>query len=231
MSLKKNKDGSNMYPWITHMHSHLGGECGHKCIYCYVNNKKNGRDPKYCGEIRLIEEELSVNYGEGKTIFIEYMNDLFAEEVPDSFIRRIIAHCLMFPKNTYMFQTKNVERYMDWFMFFPDNSILGTTVETNRVIDGISKAPAPLDRMYWMQKIPEAFKRFITLEPILDFDVDILGASISSVKPDFINLGADSKNNNLPEPTVEKVMKLVDFLHENGIELREKHNLSRLMEK
>jgi hypothetical protein len=44
----------------------------------------------------------------------------------------------------------------------------------------------------------------------------------------FRSIGADSKNHNLPEPTVEKIMALVDKLKEYGIELREKHNLGRL---
>ena len=34
MSLRKNKKGSNMYEWVSHMHSFLGGECQHKCRYC-----------------------------------------------------------------------------------------------------------------------------------------------------------------------------------------------------
>lgn len=231
MSLKKVKSGSNMYEWISHLHSHLGGECSHKCRYCYVDNPKFGRHPKFSGQIRLFEEEFGVNYGEGKTIFIEYQNDLFAEDVPNEYIRRIIAHCVSYPKNTYMFQTKNPDRMLEWLLFLPVNSILGTTIETNRVIEGMSEAPLPSSRYIAMLKIPSNFKRFLTLEPILDFDVEVLCKWIVGIKPDFINLGADSKNHNLPEPTVEKIMKLVDMLHESGIELREKHNLQRLMPK
>ena len=70
---------------------------------------------------------------------------------------------------------------------------------------------------------------FVTIEPVLDFDVNVLANWIAMIKPEFLNLGADSKNRNLPEPTVEKVMALVAKLHEYGIELREKHNLNRLL--
>ena len=38
----------------------------------------------------------------------------------------------------------------------------------------------------------------------------------------------DSKNHNLPEPTLEKIISFTEKLKEYGIELREKHNLSRL---
>jgi hypothetical protein len=68
----------------------------------------------------------------------------------------------------------------------------------------------------------------ITIEPVMDFDVDILAMWIHEIHPFFVNLGADSKNRGLPEPTREKVMALVAALDEYGIELREKHNLERL---
>jgi len=64
---------------------------------------------------------------------------------------------------------------------------------------------------------------------VLDFDVDELASMIATVNPEFLNLGADSKGHGLPEPTVDKIHQLVDKLHEYGIELREKHNLQRLM--
>ena len=230
MPLKQSK--GNMYDWVSHTHAHLGGECSHKCKYCYVDNPLHGRPANFTGPIRLIESEFNVNYGEDKTIFIEHMNDLFADDVPNDFIRRIISHCNLFPKNTYVFQTKNPHRYADWFDFFPFPSFLGTTIETNREIAGISNAPLPIDRykgmLYGHAKL---FPRFVTIEPVLDFDVDILAGWIRDIKPTFINLGADSKNHNLPEPTVEKIMQLVSKLKEYDIDLKEKHNLQRLVQK
>jgi hypothetical protein len=71
-------------------------------------------------------------------------------------------------------------------------------------------------------------RKFVTIEPVLDFDVDVLAEWIYRINPEFLNLGADSKNHNLPEPTVEKIHALVDELAKYGIELREKHNLGRL---
>jgi protein gp37 len=150
-----------MYPWVTHTHCHLGGECPQRCSYCYVNSFPFGRPEKYKGQLRLIEKEFDVQYGIGKTIFVENCNDLFATNVPQEFINKII--------------------------------------------------------------------KFVTIEPVLDFDVDVLAGWIAEIRPEFLNLGADSKRNNLPEPTVEKVMELVDKLKEYGIELREKHNLQRLL--
>jgi len=61
----------NMYPWVTHTHSELGGECSNKCSYCYVNNPRWGRAPRYCGEVRLIEAETKTRFGSGRVIFTD----------------------------------------------------------------------------------------------------------------------------------------------------------------
>jgi len=230
MPLVKVKRGSNMYQWLSHCHTHLGGECSHRCKYCYVDNPIGGRSPRYSGPVRLLEEELDVAYNQGKVIFIEHMNDLFAKDVPDEFIKRIIAHTVVFPYNTYVFQTKNPQRMLEWTKFMPKVCILGTTIETNREMD-ISEAPSPFFRYQAMKNVPKEFKRFLTIEPVLDFDVNEFAKWIGEINPDYINLGADSKNHNLPEPTVEKVMELVEVLHGLGVELREKSNLERLKQK
>lgn len=230
MPLKKST--GNMYPWVTHTHSHLGGECPHKCVYCYVDNPRFGRPARYQGELRLIEDEFKVNYGSGKTIFIENCNDMFAREVPEYMIDAILDHCRLWPDNRYVFQSKNPHRmahYSNKPFCFPNNFICGTTIETNRRMDAISKAPKPESRVYGMTMINAPL--FLTIEPVLDFDVDELASMIATVNPDFLNLGADSKGHGLPEPAIDKIHALVNKLREYGIELREKHNLKRLMEK
>lgn len=224
MPLKKST--GNMYPWVDFTHTHLGGECSHKCTYCYVNSFPFGRPEKYRGHLRLIEKEFNVNYGSNVTIFIEHCNDLFAKDVPYEFISKIISHCCGFLTNTYVFQTKNPARFEDFLRDMPGERILGTTIETNRRMNTISNAPDPLERAYAMTKL--SGRKFVTIEPVLDFDVDILAGWIAVIRPEFLNLGADSKNHGLPEPTIEKIMALVGKLQGYGIELREKHNLQRL---
>ena len=227
-----------MYPWVTHTHSHLGGECPHRCVYCYVDSPRWGRSKRYTGCVKLIEKEFLINYDRetlekdgGKypgVIFEEHMNDLFALGVQSVDVVRVIGHTDSWVENEYVFQTKNPARYTSEEWHWPRKIILGTTVETNRNIAGISEAPTPYDRISAMRRLPKSVKKFITIEPVLDFDVDILAGWIASVEPFFVNLGADSKWRGLPEPTVEKIMRLVSKLAEYGIELREKHNLKRL---
>lgn len=237
MPLKKSQ--GQMYPWVDATHTHLGGECPHKCSYCYVDNPRFGRAPRYQGEIRLIEDEFKVKYDEktlmkvcGKypaVIFVENCNDLFAESVPLDFIFKIIRHCRDYPKNIYVFQTKNPIRFLSGFNF-PQNVIFGTTIESNLWYPEIMKdAPHPVDRFNAMLKITGM--KFLTIEPVLDFDVEAFARWIKEINPNFLNLGADSKGRGLPEPTFEKIMALTAKLKEYGIELREKHNLERLKQK
>jgi DNA repair photolyase len=226
------KSQGQMYPWVSHTHSHLGGKCSHQCKYCYVQvSEKRYASGMYAGPSRLREKEFKVNYGEGKTIFIEHMNDMFAMDIPDAWINLILAHVREYPENTYVFQSKNPGRMWNWISKFPKNSILGTTIESNRIYPNLSTAPFPDERVDGMLQLPKEFKRFVTIEPVLDFDVDILAKWIFEIHPDFLNLGADSKGIGLIEPTVEKIMQLVAKLKEYGIELREKHNLQRLLQK
>lgn len=228
MSLTKSR--GNMYPWVTHTHSHLRGECPHKCSYCYAQDmERKYKAGHWAGPLRLDEPSFSVKYGAGKTIFIEHTNDLLAVGVPDEWVNRILNHCCAWPENTYVFQSKNPGRFLDYT--WPVNSILGTTIETNRTIPGISNAPAPATRAMAMMHMFPAVRKFITIEPVLDFDVDVLASWIATIRPEFLNLGADSKGHGLPEPTVEKIMQLVEALKRDGVELREKHNLARLVQR
>jgi DNA repair photolyase len=226
------KSAGNMYSWVTHTHTHLGGKCLHECSYCYVGKSRFGVIPRYEGELRLIEKEFEVNYGSDKTIFMEHMNDAFADGVKSLFIDRILSHCCAFPLNTYVFQSKNPERFLEYIKLFPKKTILGTTIETNREIS-ISKAPSPVERFSAMQRIrklcPMA-KLFITIEPIMALDVNLFVLLLRTIEPDFINIGADSKKCNLPEPSKQDVQNLIKSIQDAGLNIRIKNNLGRFLD-
>jgi len=227
-----NKSNGNMYEgWVTHQHSSLAGECAHKCNYCYIQSMAKhypAVKARYSGPLRLIEKEFDVKYGKGKTIFIEHCNDLFAADVPTEFIERILAHCREWPENTYVFQTKNPERYLEGWCF-PPKRILGTTIETNHMIPQVSKAPPPIGRFWAMEKV--VGRKFITMEPALSCDVDILVGWMVRIMPEFIAIGADSKKRGLNEPSRKDVEELICLLRGAGIEVRLKANLARLIGK
>ena len=191
MGLVKAK--GNMYPWVTHCHTHLRGACPHACPYCYVQaiGQRYGGEA-HTGPIRLNTRELEVPYGSGRTIFVEHASDLFSRGVETSWINSILEHCRTWPGNRYVFQTRNTARCSRWAAALPAKSMLGTTIETNRTAPG--NAPHPKQRA--LALVPELFgliQRFVTIEPILDFDVDGMLKLLDIARPDFVNIGADSK--------------------------------------
>lgn len=219
-----------MYEWVTHTHSHLGGKCPHLCSYCYVQKNRFGVSARYLGDVRLIEDEFKVRYGPGKVIFVEHMNDMFAEGVPDESIRRILDHCEQYQDNEYVFQTKNPRRAARWLCgITPLKFMIGTTLESDLCYPDISKAPLPVDRVAGMIEFKGKAKTFVTVEPILDMNVDVMVKWLVDLKPDFINIGADSKHCNLPEPTPDRVKELVAKLQAAGVVINKKTNLGRML--
>lgn len=224
--MPKKESKGNMYDWVTHTHSHLGGECPHKCKYCYVQRNRFGVSPRYQGKPRLIEKEFNVSYNKGEKIFIEHMNDMFTEDMPTEYILKILKHCRKYNEAEYVFQTKSPQRASDYTLKFPEKYIMGTTIESNRHYPEISNAPEAELRIYYIKLFEN---KFITIEPIMDFDVDKFVEMIVSAKPDFINIGADSKGCNLPEPTPEKVQTFIKELQKNNVNIRKKNNLGRFL--
>ena len=216
---KLNKSKGNMYSWVTHTWSPVIG-CMHQCDYCYV---KTYRD---LPTIPFINGPFP-SLGTGNTIFVGHMCDMFATNVEKTVIDSILKHCNNFT-NTYVFQTKNPKRFLDFE--FPTNSILGTTIETNRddLVATFSKAPAPSERGKYIGKLYNHVETFVTIEPILDFDVDEFIQLMLIANPTFINIGADSKRHGLPEPSGEKIISFINSISPY-IEIREKVNLTRLV--
>jgi DNA repair photolyase len=227
----------NMYPWTSGKSGKtinpLGGECPHKCKYCYVPHMVkifHSIEKKYAGKIRLENNVLRKKIdGKGGTIFVSSMNDLFASEVPNEFIIKILKWTNSEPENNYLFQSKNPMRMKDYISFFPPKYVLGTTIESN--IDyKISKAPSPLERYQGIKVLSELkLPIMISIEPILKFDLKLFTNWIADIHPNFISIGADSKNldKSIPEPTSNEIIGLVLSLRKIT-DVRIKKNLIRL---
>jgi len=126
----------------------------------------------------------------------------------------------------------------------PDNVILGTTIESNRQTweyksethhvpwamitynYDISRAPDPHDRYRVMRRNGYGLKherRFVTIEPILDFDMHTLVGWIHDIDPEFVYVGYDNHDTKitvrgepyrLPEPSLAKTELLIAMLEE-----------------
>jgi hypothetical protein len=87
-------------------------------------------------------------------------------------------------------------------------------------------SPTPDARAYGIGSFK--FNRYVTIEPIMDFDLKELVQLIKIANPVQVNIGADSGNNNLPEPSKEKLLSLIDELQKFTV-IDQKRNLSRLL--
>ena len=102
-----------------------------------------------------------------------------------------------------------------------------TTIETNRIYpDIMGNTPSPADRAFGLSKFP--FNRYLTIEPILDFDFNELVNLVKLANPVQVNIGADSGNHHLNEPSKEKILALIDELKKFTV-IDQKRNLSRLL--
>lgn len=213
------KAHGNMYDWIDWMCDPVK-YCSHYCKYCYAR-----RWLKKIPELNY-KELHTIKPNKGK-IFVGYMGDLFCEDMPSWIIETILQYCNEQKSNTYVLQTKNPERYWSYMhLLETGNYLLGITAETNKEIRHISLAPHPSGRLSSMIELSQAFNTFLTIEPILDFDLNDFIKLITAADYKFINIGADSKNHHLLEPSAEKVQRLIAGL--GDIKVKLKSNLKRL---
>ena len=217
-----NKQRGNMYPFVTHTWNPVPG-CLHDCPYCYVKSLRG-----YDRTPRVSDRALRENLGQGNYIFVCSTGDLFGHWVPDAWILAVLDKCRGH-ENTYLFQTKNPSRFQTFARLFPVKSVLGTTIETNRELDihgKVGVAPLRSERMAAMAALQT--DKMVSIEPIMDFDVDILLRWMKAIGPTFVSIGADSKGSHLPEPSAEKLAALISGLGKIT-EVRLKPNFTRLL--
>lgn len=213
-----NKQTGNMYPFVTHTWNPIRGECPHKCGYCYM--KTFPQKPLHINQDALYEK-----LGSGNFIFIGSSTDMWAKEIPSEWIESVLLVCGRFPNNTYLFQSKNPKRFMQFFPAgSPKNIILGTTLETND-ISFFSFAPSVYERAQAMKMI--GGRKMISIEPIVKFNRDIFLKMIREISPEFISIGADSKKSNLQEPSKDDIVWLINEM-KKFTDVRIKNNLERL---
>ncbi len=220
-----NKSKGNMYPWITHTINYVKGKCYHNCTYCYM---------KQWGElnpVRFDEKELKIDLGNGNFIFVGSSCDMFTQDIRFDWIERILDKCNEH-QNSYLFQSKNPEliEVLMQDLYWPIGTTICTTIETNRFYKDIMRnSPIPKLRAYGMNDIAHRnIDTYVTIEPIMDFDLKELIPMIETCLPKQVNLGADSKGHKLPEPPKEKILELITEL-EKFTKVKQKTNLKRLL--
>jgi len=216
-----NKSKGNMYPFVTHTWNTIKGKCPHNCSYCYM--KRFGKQP----DLHFDKKELKTDLGSNNFIFVGSSCDMWAQDIPKDWIRETLDHCINSDhrKNTFLFQTKNSENYFNWM--YPRDVILGVTIETNRIYPQMGETPSPHERSAHMTDLGNYISTMVTIEPIMDFDMQTMIDLVVYCNPRWVNIGADSQGHHLPEPEPAKIDALIVALKE-FTQVKIKSNLKRL---
>ncbi len=116
--------------------------------------------PVFAGHVRVDEKALDQprQWRTSRRIFVNSMSDLFHEQVPSDFIRRVFHVMADCSHHTFQVLTKRPERALDLVraLPWPVNVWMGTSVEDRRY----------LDRVETLRRIP-AGTRFLSCEPLI----------------------------------------------------------------
>jgi len=206
---------------------HVG--CFFECTYCNARRLATTRlkhSPRYKDGFspHMVREEFGRRFKPGDFVFVGYMGDICFASRPI-----IIDICRIIQEQSavnFLFCSKNPSIYGHWNLHWPENIYLGSTIETNRDYK-LTRAPAPFYRYLAMRALDHP-KKFLSIEPICDFDLDVMLSWITEINPQIIEVGADNYHNGLPEPPWDKVNHLLSSLRECIPTVIEKVGLHRL---
>jgi DNA repair photolyase len=224
--------------------------CPHDCIYCwargfgYRSRPTNEDGVPYednnlaCWDcylrrthihMKVLNEE---SIPDDDIVFVDGDSDIAF--LPDDVINHIIylikeRNQKNNSKQIFLFQSKNPRTFKRFVKLLPENCYLDITLETNRDAgyENISKAPKPSERFKVYKEI-DYDKKLLTIEPVLDFDIDEFLEMIKEINPLWIWVGyANQKTsreimNIIKEPSEEKLKLFLDKLEELGIEIKRK---------
>lgn len=216
----------NMYSFVTHTWNAIKGKCEHECPYCYMLEFK-------LNTLRLDRSEFKTDLDEGDFIFIGSSTDMWAKGVPREWIIEVLEHISKF-KCRILFQSKYPERFKEFKDCLPnkDHLVLGTTLETNRFYpDYMGKTMSPKERAVVMTELSKEYTTMLTVEPIMQFDLNTFVDMIIDCNPAWVNVGFDSKDHTLPEPSRVITMGLIGKLRSGGLVINIKKNSERVLGK
>lgn len=212
--LPLNRASGNMYKWVSHTWNPVKGICPHGCQYCNMNNLLLDKYKPI-----LVDDEFRRNLDEAKVLFVGDSIDLFSEAVPMGWIMKVLDHCTMFnderPEKghiSFLFMSKNpagMLKYAAHRVF--KHAIAATTIESNRHYpEYMGNTHKPEERVEPMAKMSEmGIYTMVSLEPLMDFDLEELVDLIKRCEPKRVVIGKNSNRQiSVPEPPAEKVKLL-----------------------
>jgi len=195
--------------------------CSYSCFYCAFRTSLR-RSP--CEKCRIFEPHAHLEVLDktppktkpDEFITIGLTGDISFMDLTDFW--KVIEYCRKWKDSTFLIQSKKPWYFLQFLehiapLRIPDNLILGTTIETNKPTNKYSKAPEPVLRGYAMKLLD--CRKEVTIEPITDFDMDIMVKWMKAIAPEICYIGYNSKDKiMLPEPSLEKTQELIEKLQE-----------------
>ncbi len=199
--------------------------CNWNCSYCKSsfqrqakrqkpvidkNGKKRGCQDCYDYKPHFHHERLKQslpNTVGDQFIFTISSGDIACME--EEWINQILDRIRELPHKTFFFQTKSPDCYYKYE--FPDNLIIGITLETDKYESHITDAMEPWRRFRFFNDHPHP-RKFVTIEPILQFTHWRFLKWLQEINPERIYIGYDTKKNRLNEPSLEKTRLLIKEL-------------------
>lgn len=162
------------------------------CINCYAERMalrlKAMGNPSYINgfDVTLHEDmlDLPLKWKKPQTIFVNSMSDLFHDEVPVDYIKRVFEIMRRTDWHCFQILTKRSDRLLelDPHLYWANNIWMGVTVESKDYIHRIESL-----------KKSKAFVKFLSLEPLLS---PIPNLQLNGV--DWIIVGGESGPNARP---------------------------------
>jgi DNA repair photolyase len=156
-------------------------------------------------------------------VFVCDMTDLFGYWVPTEIIQQVFIAISNSPAK-FLLLTKNPERYRQLISIgvsVPSNCILGCTVESD--VDHLSSGMQERARLMVMMELRlMGYPTMLSVEPIMDFDLEPFVNKIIKAKPEFVAVGYDNYGNGLVEPSFSKTIHLIHYLEAAGIRVYKK---------
>lgn len=217
---------SNMYDGAKTWNCFVG--CKFDCTYCRPSFQAQAKRQKhnclncYAYEPHVHPERLN-KIPKADIIFACASGDI--SFCPRSWLKEILFKVAWADDRTFYLQTKDPDCLAD--VVLPDNVIVVTTLETN-IDQGyreyVSKtAPLPSKRRMDFENLTHP-RKVVTIEPIMEFDEEFFQYGIRLLHPEYVWIGFNSrpKQVQLPEPSEDKVQRLVNALVKAGIKVKGK---------
>jgi hypothetical protein len=212
--------------------------CAFHCIYCkpsfqaQMKRQKHRCQKCYNYEPHAHLERLNhapPRTGKDEFIFMPSSGDPAFMNSGD-FVQ-LLGYALQYSDRTFLIQSKDPSHFLCRQWSTPKNVLLGTTIETNLLLfhtpskyrhySDISTAPYPCTRKNAMVKNNHK-RQTVTIEPVLQFTLDVMLDWMRQIKPEIIWIGYDNHNCRLPEPRFLETQRLIAKLQAEQFDVRVK---------